>query len=241
MWEFVDQFVCIHFDARTDRGAIMAKFFQEGRIPPEKITQFPAIYHTVGAVGATKSHISVLELAKRRGWKNVVILEDDIQWIDPIDTLYPQFETIQFQSWDVCMLGGGYLEIKPPNRITTAISAYSYMVRSHYYDTLLSNFREGLRRRLDKPGRQPPFISFAYSEAVRTDGKYALDIFWIRLQRQDTWIGLDVCQHVPTFSDVGQTDSMVDSNNIFTLATYSKNTEHREYMLKWINNWNVLQ
>ena len=79
MWEFIDKIVYINLDHRQDRRDVMAKFFEEGGMPSEKIIRFSAVKHTRGAIGCLTSHTEVLRMAKKEGWKNVLILEDDLQ------------------------------------------------------------------------------------------------------------------------------------------------------------------
>ena len=66
-----------------------------------------------------------------------------------------------------------------------------YIVKKHYYDTLLNNYREGLNKLIREPGKH---------------GLYAIDMYWKQLQKQDFWYiltPLTVVQR-PGYSDVEQ-------------------------------------
>lgn len=220
MWEFIDKIVYINLDHREDRRQIMQKLFDEGQIPPEKIHRFSAIKHKFGIVGCSMSHISVLKLAKEQKWKNVLIMEDDLTWKD-FEENYKQLETLP--EFDVCMIGGQYLE-KSNLKVTGAFYTNAYIVSSHYYDTLLDNFETGLSLKLDKK-----MFSFGslekknklYENMVNEDYWNCLDVYWIKLQLRDNWIGISMIEQVPTYSDLYNKD--VDHANT-TIHTHVINS-----------------
>ena len=206
MWEFIDKAVYINLDHREDRRIIMKQFFEQAKIPTEKVERFPAIRHPVGIVGCAMGHIAILKMAKAEGWKSVLILEDDMRWLD-FDMNYPKLESlVNKKHWDVCMLGGLYLEYDLP-KIKMAFCTNAYIVQSHYYDILLDNFETGLRKKLDagKPAffaKTDKSIAF-YNNRVNARNQYNVDVYWFKLQERDTWIGLGpMCDQIPTYSDI---------------------------------------
>ena len=206
MWEFIDKAVYINLDHREDRRVIMSHFFEEAKIPTEKIERFPAIRHPVGIIGCAMGHIAILKRAKSQGWKSVLILEDDMRWID-FETNYPKLESlVNEKNWDVCMLGGLYVEHNLPV-IKMAFCTNAYIVQSHYYDILLDNFETGLRKKLD--ANKPKFFAeikqtmSAYYNRVSELNQYNVDVYWFKLQERDTWIGIGpMCDQLPTYSDI---------------------------------------
>ena len=185
----------------------MKKFFEEGKIPEEKVERFSAIKHDVGIVGCAMSHIAILKRAKEQGWKSVLILEDDLQWAD-FDSKYLSLETlVSSRSWDVCMLGGLYLEYKLP-KITRAFCTNAYIVNSHYYDTLLDNFETGLRRKIDVKLPMIPIISErrkieAINKIINGRNEFNVDTYWFKLQEKDDWIGVEpMVEQINGFSDI---------------------------------------
>jgi glycosyl transferase family 25 len=203
MWDFVDKVVYINLDHREDRRKIMSEFFKDGNIPQEKVIRFPAIKHSVGIVGCAMGHISILKHAKAEGWKSVLILEDDMRWID-FHSNYPKLKKLAETHWDVCMLGGLYLEHDDP-RVKMAFCTNAYIVRSHYYDVLLDNFETGLRKKLDV---KTPFISMnkraIRNKLIQERNQYNVDVYWFLLQERDTWVAMiePMCDQVPTYSDI---------------------------------------
>jgi glycosyl transferase family 25 len=206
MWEFIDKAVYINLDHREDRRIIMKQFFEEAKIPSENVERFPAIRHSVGIVGCAMGHIAILKRAKAQCWKSVLILEDDMRWID-FHTNYPKLESlVNGEHWDVFMLGGLFLQHELP-RIKMAFCTNAYIVQSHYYDILLDNFETGLRKKLDagKPtffAKTPQSIA-AYNNRVNLRNQYNVDVYWFKLQEKDNWIGLGpMCDQLPTYSDI---------------------------------------
>jgi glycosyl transferase family 25 len=59
-----------------------------------------------GIIGCSQSHLNVLKLAKERGYKNVLILEDDFEFIVPKEELEPKIKYLfeNYPDFDVCML-----------------------------------------------------------------------------------------------------------------------------------------
>lgn len=211
MWEFVDKVVYINLDHREDRRNIMNTFFKDGQIPTDKIERFSAIRHTLGIIGCAMGHIQILKKAKREGWKSVLILEDDLQWVKFEENYKKLEELVSTPNWDVCMLGGLYMETTPP-KIHVAFCTNAYIVQSHYYDTLLENFETGLYKKLNKQKAIGPLgwnkkrQQKLYNKLVDTDNFHNIDVYWFKLQLKDNWIGViePMIEQIPSYSDIYQ-------------------------------------
>jgi glycosyl transferase family 25 len=194
MWEFIDKVIYINLDHRQDRRDIMAEFFEKGNIPLEKVIRFPAIKREDGKIGAIYSHMEALKLAKQNGWKNVLICEDDLEWLH-LEEGYKQLEEyIKFPNWHVIMLVGWYGEHKLP-RIMTAGNAGCYLVNSSYYDRLIRNRQDSLNQLLGiRKWLRPNTWSFT------------VDVFWNSIMKVDNWYGLYpcICRQKNTYSDVSK-------------------------------------
>ena len=166
----------INLKVRTDRRKHVEQ--QLNQLGLRSYERFNAIKTTNGAVGCTLSHIKCLELAKERGYDHVLIVEDDILFLEP--TVFIKQINIFLSNkhkWDVVIFGGN--NVPPYERIDDSCIAVSscqtttgYLVNAHYFDTLLANFKEGLRKLLSEPEKHI---------------NYAIDKYWFHLQRKDNW------------------------------------------------------
>lgn len=189
MWEFIDKILYINLDHREDRRRIIKDFFEKGQIPEDKIMRISAIKQGKG-IGCLKSHTQALQIAKNNNWKNVLILEDDLEWLE-FDKGYSQLqELMKLPRWDVIQLVGWYVKHDLP-RLFYTLNAGAYLVNSSYYDTLLKN-------RYDALSRMTGIQSFYSDYRMNT-----ADVSWNKLVEKDHWYGLYpcMCRQVDIYSD----------------------------------------
>jgi GR25 family glycosyltransferase involved in LPS biosynthesis len=174
--ELFENTLFINLEHRTDRLNHALNEFKKMGINAERVN---AVKMQNGAIGCTLSHIKCIELAKTRDWEQVFICEDDISFLNPellkqnIESFYNNDDIL----WDVVIIGGNNV---PPYqqlyeyaaRIFRNQTTTGYIVKKHYYDTLLINFKESAANLLRNPNNKR---------------EYALDIYWNRLQMQDFW------------------------------------------------------
>jgi len=141
-------------------------------------TRFNAIKLTNGAIGCSMSHLKCLELAKQNNWEHVLIVEDDILFLNP-DLFKNQLNKFlkNHANFDVVLIAGN--NMPPYQKIDdSCVKVYrcqtttGYIVQRHYYDTLISNVKEGIQKLIKNP-EQPV--------------QYAIDKYWFRLQEKDNW------------------------------------------------------
>ena len=169
MFEFVEHVVYINLDHRTDRRIEIEKELSR-YFSIEKIQRFSAIRHDHGGIGCTKSHIAVLEMAKEKGWKNYLVVEDDAIFSN-FGKGYPLLEKLVEKTFDVITLGTVFAKHTAEYKLVSGQTTTAYIVQNHYYDTLLQNFREGLNGFL-LTGNYPV---------------YSIDQYWKRIQPRDNW------------------------------------------------------
>ena len=177
--------VFINLDERVDRREHFLQEFAKLGFPvgsngrnPHRIS---ATKLEKGAIGCSMSHIKALEYAKAQGWDQVCICEDDITFTRPVELLMSLAKIWQSpainNAWDVLILGGNNW---PPFtqrsdsciQVHNCMSTTGYVVKRHYYDTLLQNYKDGVRLFLQNPDK-------GYL--------YAIDVWWRRLQVRDRW------------------------------------------------------
>jgi len=183
----------INLEHRTDRLNHVIKQLESICVVGER---FNACKTNVGAIGCTLSHIKCLELAKQRDYDHVFICEDDITFLDPsgFRENLTKFENNTELEWDMLIIGGNMV---PPYEKTTDYcirigecqTTTGYVVKKHYYDVLIDNFRESVKNLIQYPEEKNMF---------------ALDVYWKRLQREGLWymlFPLTVVQY-DTYSDI---------------------------------------
>jgi glycosyl transferase family 25 len=174
----IDHIFYINLDKRTDRRAEFESTMNEMDWNSER---FPGIYCPPprGIVGCTKSHLGVLKLAKERNYHNILIFEDDFEWIEPpivVEEELTQLFTNK-PDFDVCFLSynlkQGSPDKKCPFLIKTEYSttASAYIVNRHYYDTLISLYEDCI-----------PKLNSTMKHWL-----YANDQVWRPLQENDNW------------------------------------------------------
>jgi GR25 family glycosyltransferase involved in LPS biosynthesis len=165
----------INLEQRTDRKKHMENQFQQLNWNG---TRIPAIKTPNGAVGCTISHIKCLQMAIQLNLDYIVILEDDIYFLNP--TLFcQQLQTTlnSLSNWDVILFAGNnantYTRINDACvKIKNTQTTTGYMVNKHYFNTLMMNMKEGLSKLIKEP-----HLHFYY----------AIDKYWFLLQEKDNW------------------------------------------------------
>lgn len=189
MFEFVEKVVYINLDERMDRRTEVESELLRV-FPANRIERFSAIRRSPGAIGCTLSHKAVIERAKAEGWKNVLVVEDDMNWNYPAlaESAAHIRHIISRNTWDVVLFSGCYVQCSWDGRVQSAQTSTCYLIRQEYYDTLISNLQESVAG-LMRGGN--------YAE-------FALDQYWKRLQPRDRWwVALPMaCYQRPGFSDI---------------------------------------
>ena len=184
----IEKVIYINLAHRTDRRAQIEN--QLSVFPSEKVIRFDAIYEPErGHLGCSKSHIAVLEMAIREGWKNYLVVEDDMIW-DKFDSGSKILSNLFDKNPDVIVLGGTFIN-KNDYRLNKCCCTTAYLVFNHYYETLLSNFSEGLS-----------LLEANYKHNTM----YAIDQYWNKLQEKDNWYVVYpiICLQRAGFSDINK-------------------------------------
>ena len=186
----------INLEERKDRNKLIKN--ELSKIGIKSPNRFNAIKNKEGAVGCTMSHIEVLKKAKNKNWDYVVVFEDDVLFLNPTRTINKLNKIFNSDiKWDVIILGGNNYKpyeildedcIKVSNCQTTT----SYIVKKHYYDTMINNFESGLQK----------------LKETKIQEKYAVDQYWKELQKKDTFILITPIEVIQRegYSDIGKKD-----------------------------------
>jgi len=211
--ELLKNTLFINLEQRTDRLDHVTAELSKIGIKGERVN---ALKMKQGAIGCTLSHIKCLELAKKRNYEFVFICEDDITFTNPELLLANliKFEKDDKLMWDMIIIGGNNV---PPYqnineycvRVFYCQTTTGYIIKNSYYDTLIKNFKESAELLMKNPTEEGK-------------KKYALDIYWKRLQIQDFWymiIPPTVTQY-ENYSDIEE-----------------RNTDYKHLMLDMEKKW----
>ena len=171
MFDAIERVVYINLDERVDRKLQVQQELLKV-FPAEKIQRFAAIRTDFGGFGCSMSHIAVLEMAKREGWSNVLIVEDDFVWASRIDASAKVLTRLMSNPYDAIVLGGTLIRCDMASlKLESCQSTTAYIVDRIYIDRMLENYKEGLQK-LQETGDYPT---------------YALDQYWKRLHASGRW------------------------------------------------------
>ena len=191
--EFIDSVVYINLEHRQDRRVAIEQEFAKMGITGAK--RFNAIIHVHGLIGCMESHLEVLKLAKKNKYKNILIFEDDFQFLVSKEELDSELRTVLSgknpMPYDVLMLGYNIQSayIFTPNllKVVSAQTASAYIVHESFYDKLIECYMNAL-----------PML-----KTTKLWDMYANDQVWKVLQPRSKWYAFSkriVLQRV-SFSD----------------------------------------
>jgi len=176
----------INLEKRKDRRSHIENEFKDF----ENVERIEAVdtSDTSGYYGCVLSHIKALERAKEKDYDEVMICEDDYHWINKDKFIYPLPEVLDF---DICLLECIYLKHEKLssnyNKIWFAQHLGCYIIKKHFYDTLIDEFKTS-HEKLEK-------------ELIRDN---YLDIHWFRIQKDNMIITprIKIGGQIEGFSDI---------------------------------------
>ncbi len=204
----------INLTSRADRKAHIEKELKSIGIHP---TRFNAIKLANGRVGCSMSHLKCLQIAKKNNWPYVLICEDDLmilnkqKFINHINKFFKihgkydshvddQRDIVTSSQpsnkWNVLLIAGNnvppYLKIDETCiQVSFCQTTTGYIVKQSYYDILMQNIKTGIELLMKNPDQHID---------------YAIDKYWIRLQKEHTWYMLApvVAVQREDYSDIEQ-------------------------------------
>jgi glycosyl transferase family 25 len=166
----------INLEHRTDRKLHVEEQLKNMGI---NATRFNAIKMENGAIGCSMSHLKLLQMAQLNKWDHILIMEDDITFLDPelFKNKFKKFMELHGNNWDVLLLGGNNM---PPYetvddtciKVSRCQTTTGYLVNGHFITPLLTNIKMGLSNLIKYPENHKEF---------------AIDKFWFVLQKMSRW------------------------------------------------------
>jgi len=167
----------INLEHREDRHAHVLNQLEVMGMK-DKSKRFNAIKMINGIVGCGMSHLKILQNAHENLFDHILIMEDDITFIEPntLKTQFNKFIATHKNNWDVILLGGNVIDFDDIDetciKVNKCLCATGYLVNGHYIQTLINNIQIGLKYLIKRP---------LYKHL------YAIDVFWWGLQYKDNW------------------------------------------------------
>jgi glycosyl transferase family 25 len=131
-----------------------------------------------GILGCTMSHLNAIKLAKERNYDNVLILEDDFQFMISKEEFENQLKTF-FESqisYDVCMISYNIQRSEQTEhtflkKVIEAQTASGYIIHNSFYDKMIELYEWAI-----------PLL-----EQTKQHWHYANDQCWKNLQPHSKW------------------------------------------------------
>ena len=155
---YFDRIYCINLPKRTDRWEIVNREFESNGILAERFLAIDKIDSRInsevnqdtasklgilengGALGCLLSHLSLIKNAKDKGYKRILIFEDDVVFSKDFNERISEICTID---WKMLYLGASQFEwnsISPKNgfyNCKKTLGTFAYCVDSSIYDDLI--------------------------------------------------------------------------------------------------------
>ncbi len=179
----------INLDHRTDRKAELEAEFE--RIGLTGAQRIPGIMTNPGYLGCGLAHEAAVKAG--RGLKNVLIFEDDFQFLVTPEEFWSQLEAAMKEPFDCIMLGCNLRESEPYEgsqhlvRIKYACTGSGYLINGHMIDTIAELFEDANKK----------------LAATHHHWLYANDQCWRSLQEQGLWLTFKerIGKQRPSYSD----------------------------------------
>lgn len=164
----------INLDHRADRRTeIEAEFERMGLKGAKRI---PGIRTDPGYIGCGLAHEAAVKAG--RGLKNVLIFEDDFQFLVSPEEFWSQLETAMKEPYDCIMLGCNLRESEPYGdssnlvRVKWGCTGSGYLINGHMIDTIATLFEDANKK-----------LGITHHHWL-----YANDQCWRSLQEQGLWL-----------------------------------------------------
>ena len=168
-----DKIFIINLKHRTDRKEFIINQLEKQNINKNDYEFFEAIrpnidevniwnknfcsHHTtdlyrIGCLGCLVSHVSVIRAALMRGYKNILVLEDDTEFTDNLDKLYTYSQQID-NNYDMLYLSGSHMKSTTPitnnvHKVNCTYTTGSYCIKENAMKFLKENI-EGYSKEID--------------------------------------------------------------------------------------------
>jgi glycosyl transferase family 25 len=165
----------INLDRRPDRRIQFEGECVRMGIECERL---PAVTHPVPALGCLLSHLTIIKLARDRGYEKVCIFEDDFEFLVSKEEFGNVLISLPPNA-DVVMLGYYLVDTAPVNdtfgKVLAATTTSGYIVNRAFYNTLIRTLEEAVS------------LFKANLRTYDVIARYSIDQYWRRIQPTANW------------------------------------------------------
>ena len=188
----IDKIIYINLAKRGDRREQIEDELDKFGLKYERFEAIETL--DFGLLGCLISHLSVLKLAKERGYKNILILEDDFTFLVEKEVFENNLNNFFEQKIDynVCMISYNLLKKEESAydflwKSVEVQTASGYIVNANYFDVLINLYEQAM-----------PLLAETKAHWI-----YANDQVWKPLQLKDKWYCFKtrIGKQRPSYSD----------------------------------------
>jgi GR25 family glycosyltransferase involved in LPS biosynthesis len=154
--DYFQEIYCINLDRRTDRWQECQEEFKKHNLIAERFSAFdgnnldslPNL--NPGQVGAIYSHRGIIQKAKEKNLDNILILEDDVQFDENLNSKFSEIFFRIPDDWDVILFGGNHAGNNPWSKgeltfmadnvfkVSYSLALHCYAVKNTVYDLAIN-------------------------------------------------------------------------------------------------------
>ncbi len=197
--DYFDKIIYINLEHRKDRKEQILNELKKMGINENKIYRLNAVHEKYnGHIGCAKSHINLINYAKKNNYKNILVFEDDFVFTNNKKEVLERLNKFLRQNkgkWDVVQLTSHYKTFRENDEenhvrlVNKASTSSSYMINEAFYDKLLQSLNssvENMEREMVEFNKSNNNI-----KKKKTTTRYALDQHWYPLQKSSNWFLFD--------------------------------------------------
>jgi GR25 family glycosyltransferase involved in LPS biosynthesis len=184
--EYFDKIYCINLDKRTDRWEECQKIFSKHGLEVERFSAidgskenynlgYPYDNELAGAI----SHTKVIEKAKNLKFKNVLILEDDVDFIPLLEETFSKVIEELPKNYDGILFGGNHVggfrqSTENIVKINRSYALHAYGLNSESFEFTINYMNNKIKNTINKG-----------KESIKTS--VAADFFMADLHSMGNW------------------------------------------------------
>lgn len=183
--KYIDHIFYINLESRTDRKNQIENEIKKLDPRFEITERFNAIKLNKtknkvidGALGCSSSHLEIIKICKNRGYKNVLILEDDFEFLVSKEYFLNLLDVFNnnIKKYNFIILGtnyGSFIDTKFKNiyNVKNTQTTSAYIINESIYNEYIKTIEDSINQLIKTKNRY----------------KFAIDQAWKTLQNKDTY------------------------------------------------------